>query len=124
MIRRPQLDRSGGGGNDRSFDILNINFEVASRPSRTGTCHDRASYWEYRSRRMVTRDCTAACSGRCGVSDNRAAQASVIRHSDVRWTGKAANRLEFKGTDVSAVAGRGVYDGQVVERARQSALVK
>ena len=73
---------------------------------------------------MVTRDCAASCSGRFRVSDNRAAHAGVIRDGDICWTGKAANRLEFKSTDVRAVARRGVHDAQVVERAREPALVK
>ena len=55
---------------------------------------------------MVTRDCAAARSRRGRVSDNRAALVGVIRHDNVAWTGETANRLEFKGAYVGAIAGR------------------
>ena len=73
---------------------------------------------------MVTRDSAAAFSRGFRVIDNRPTQTGVIRHANVRWTSEAAKRLEFKGADVCAVAGRSIGDARVVVRARTTTLIK
>src|SRR5262245_55342306 len=73
---------------------------------------------------MITRDGPAAGPGRSRVIDYRAALAGVIRHAHVGWTGEAAIRLAFKGSDIGAIAAPRVGDARVIELARAPALIE
>src|SRR5262249_23826054 len=73
---------------------------------------------------MVTGDRAAARSRGSLVFHNRAALIRVIWHANVGWTGENAIRLELKGANVGAVAGRSIHNTRVVECTWLAALVK